>query len=69
MIGATREKLTLFITLALDTHALSGVCGINLQYHCNTVSRASVQSLFCLPEEKIVAEKESTSETVFQVNS
>ena len=68
MIGAAREKLTLFMTVALDRNALSDVCGLNLQYHCKTVSRQS-KSLFCWPEEKIMAEKESTSETVLQVNS
>ena len=32
-------------------------------------SKQTVQSLFCWPEEKFMAEKESTSETVLQVNS
>ena len=41
MIGVTQEKLTLLVTLALDRPALSDVCGINLQYHCKTVSRVS----------------------------
>ena len=39
MIGASREKLTLFITVAVDGNALSDVCGLNLQYHRKTVSR------------------------------
>ena len=33
------------------------------------VSKYVVQSLFCWPEEKIIAEKDSTSTTVLQVNS
>ena len=63
MIEAALEKLTLSMTVALDRmHYL------NLQYHCKTVSRQS-KVLFCWPEEKIITEKESTSETVLQVNS
>ena len=38
MIGAAREKF-LFMTVAVDGNALSDVCGLNLQYHCKTVSR------------------------------
>ena len=40
-IGAAREKLTLFLTVALDRNALSDICGLNLQYHCKAVSRQS----------------------------
>ena len=32
-------------------------------------SKQTVQSLLCWPEEKIMAGKESTSETVLEVNS
>ena len=55
------------VTLALDRNALSDVHGLNLQYHCKTVSR--LQILFCWPEEKIMAENELTSKTVLQMNS
>ena len=43
MIGAAREKLTPFMTSSLDTNPclISDVCGLNLQYHCKTVSRQS----------------------------
>jgi len=41
MIGAAWEKFTLFMTVALNRSALSDVCGLNLQYHCKTVSRQS----------------------------
>ena len=41
MIGAALEKLTLFMTAALDRNALSDECSLNLQYHCKTVSRQS----------------------------
>ena len=32
-------KVNTFMTVAVDGNALSDVCGLNLQYHCKTVSR------------------------------
>ena len=64
MIELAKEKLPLLIAPALDRNALSDVCSLNLLYHSKTV-----QILLWWPKEKIMAEKEWTTETVLQVNS
>ena len=68
MNGAAQEKIILFMTVAVEGNALSDVCGLNLQCRCRTVKQ-TVQSSFCWLAEKIMAQKESTRETVLQVNS
>lgn len=64
MIEATQEKLPLLIAPALDRNAWYDECSLNLVYHSNTV-----QILLWWPEEKIMSEKQWTTETVLQVNS